>query len=362
MLLAYNGKALNKKEDLQTVAKSDKPIGLDFWRSGRLLRREVAAGKLGVVLDSRPAREAIAGRRKLDRVLLVSRGGSADFSPLPATRYEVDAIAQLFRLAGRPARTLLGSEAGEIQIDRLAESGELAHCGFIHMATHGVIDDAVPARSAVILTQVGLPDSLDQILSQKPVFDGRLSVREIQREWELKAELVTLSACETALGRQAGGEGFVGFTQALLMSGRAACVCRSGRSTTRQPPFSCSDSTPICSAGDKGSKVRCPRRRLFAKRRSGFAGSAAANCSRWPRISQAEPSAARVPSLARVAILPPRLRPEGTTIGLMPIPTTGRRSCSAATRIDARFRFGRRTSPDELLERDWDRWRNQGGA
>jgi CHAT domain-containing protein len=41
----------------------------------------------------------------------------------------------------------------------------------------------------------------------------------------LKAELVTLSACETALGREAGGEGFVGFTQALLMSGaRSVCL------------------------------------------------------------------------------------------------------------------------------------------
>jgi CHAT domain-containing protein len=50
-------------------------------------------------------------------------------------------------------------------------------------------------------------------------------VREIQRTWELKAELVTLSACETALGRAAGGEGFVGFTQALLMSGaRSVCL------------------------------------------------------------------------------------------------------------------------------------------
>src|SRR5205814_4496510 len=62
-------------------------------------------------------------------------------------------------------------------------------------------------------------------LSHQPVFDGRLSVREIQRGWELKAELVTLSACETALGRDAGGEGFVGFTQALLMSGtRSVCL------------------------------------------------------------------------------------------------------------------------------------------
>jgi CHAT domain-containing protein len=93
------------------------------------------------------------------------------------------------------------------------------------LATHGVIDEDLPARSAVILTQTGLPDPLQQALGNKPVFDGRLSVREIQHDWELKAELVTLSACETALGRAAGGEGFVGFTQALLMSGaRSVCL------------------------------------------------------------------------------------------------------------------------------------------
>jgi CHAT domain-containing protein len=77
----------------------------------------------------------------------------------------------------------------------------------------------------VILTQTGLPDPLAQALNHKPVFDGRVSVREIQSGWELKAELVTLSACETALGRALGGEGFVGFTQALLMSGtRSVCL------------------------------------------------------------------------------------------------------------------------------------------
>ncbi len=96
---------------------------------------------------------------------------------------------------------------------------------FIHLATHGVIDEAIPQRSAVILTQTGLPDPLEQVMNDKPVFDGRLTVREIQRSWDLKADLVTLSACETALGRDAGGEGFVGFTQALLMSGaRSVCL------------------------------------------------------------------------------------------------------------------------------------------
>ena len=83
----------------------------------------------------------------------------------------------------------------------------------------------MPALSAVILTQTGLPDALEQIMNKKPPFDGKLSVREIQHGWKLKAELVTLSACETALGREAGGEGFVGFTQALLISGaRSVCL------------------------------------------------------------------------------------------------------------------------------------------
>src|SRR5262249_8036054 len=103
--------------------------------------------------------------------------------------------------------------------------GELGRFAFIHLATHGVIDEAIPHRSAVILTQTGLPDPLDQVLNHQPVYDGRLAMREIQRTWELHADLVTLSACETARGRSAGGEGFVGFTQALLMSGaRSVCL------------------------------------------------------------------------------------------------------------------------------------------
>jgi CHAT domain-containing protein len=122
-------------------------------------------------------------------------------------------------------KLLLDRQANEPELDRIAKSGELSKFAYIHLATHGPVDEAIPQRSAVILTQTGLPDPLEQVLNHKPVFDGRLLVREIQRSWELKAELVTLSACETALGREAGGEGFVGFTQALLMSGaRSVCL------------------------------------------------------------------------------------------------------------------------------------------
>ena len=225
VLLAYNGQVLNTKDDLKVMAEGDKPVAVEVWRDGRSSRRDLASGKLGVVLDPRPAPVAIAEQRKLQKILVAARSGDEDFVPLPGTRYEVEALAQLFKSEDRPTRTLLGAEACEPELDRLAASGELGRFGFIHLATHGVIDESVPCRSAVILTQSGLPDPLEQALSHKPVFDGRLLVREIQRGWDLKAELVTLSACETALGRDAGGEGFVGFTQALLMSGtRSVCL------------------------------------------------------------------------------------------------------------------------------------------
>ncbi len=225
VLLAYNGQTLNKKDDLKVVADGDKPITVEVWSDGRTSRRELAPGKLGVMIDTRPAPEAIVEQRKLQQVLVVARGGDEHFVPLPGTRYEAEALARLFQSDGRPTRALLGPDASEPELDRLAASGELGRFGFIHLATHGVIDEAMPQRSAVILTQTGLPDPLEQVMNHQPVFDGRLSVREIQRAWDLKAELVTLSACETALGRESGGEGFVGFTQALLMSGaRSVCL------------------------------------------------------------------------------------------------------------------------------------------
>ena len=225
VLLTYNAISLHKKDDLKVVTDGDKSIAVEVWNLGRLSLRELAPGDLGAVIDPRPAPEAIAANRAIDKMLVASRGGGEDFEPLPGTRFEVEAIAQIFQTDNRPTRILVGTDASEQELDRLARSGEMGGFGFIHLATHGVIDEDVPGRSAVILTQTGLPDPLEQVPHKKPVFDGRLLVREIQRGWDLKAELVTLSACETALGRDAGGEGFLGFTQALLMSGsRSVCL------------------------------------------------------------------------------------------------------------------------------------------
>jgi CHAT domain-containing protein len=54
--------------------------------------------------------------------------------------------------------------------------------------------------------------------------DGELTAEQIARTWDLDADLVVLSACETALGQQAGGEGFLGFAQPLLARGARGLV------------------------------------------------------------------------------------------------------------------------------------------
>jgi CHAT domain-containing protein len=64
-----------------------------------------------------------------------------------------------------------------------------------------------------------------QLEAGLPVFDGRLTAEEVLRSWHLDSELVTLSACQTALGKYERGEGFVGFAQALLLAGsRSVCL------------------------------------------------------------------------------------------------------------------------------------------
>jgi CHAT domain-containing protein len=57
-----------------------------------------------------------------------------------------------------------------------------------------------------------------------PIVDGRLTMAEVLREWELNADLVTLSACETALGQRIRGEGFLGLAHAFFRAGARSVV------------------------------------------------------------------------------------------------------------------------------------------
>jgi CHAT domain-containing protein len=77
----------------------------------------------------------------------------------------------------------------------------------VHLASHAVIDDGAPLFSAVMLAR-----------SSDSAEDGRLEAREILR-MKLTADLAVLSACDTAAGPVAPGEGAVGLSWAFLVAG-----------------------------------------------------------------------------------------------------------------------------------------------
>ena len=226
VLLRYAGKNLATPADLQTAstAPGKESVPVHIWRDGKTFERRLQPGKLGVVVASDPAPKALAEQRRLDR-RLASRGGDEDhWTQLPGTRAEVEALRRLFGKA--PALKLLfDSDASEQGLYTLAEKHELAQYRYLHLATHGKVDNRLPLRSGVILSRDHLPNPGKQLDAGLPIFDGRLTAQKVLENWQLDSDLVTLSACQTALGQYLGGEGYVGFAQALLLSGsRGVCL------------------------------------------------------------------------------------------------------------------------------------------
>jgi tetratricopeptide (TPR) repeat protein len=231
VLLSYGEKQLGTAEDLapaieqvaEATEDTSRSVPVRVWREGETLDAAVAPGKLGVSPNPQPAPEAVRAKRHLDSILDQTRGRT--FEPLPGSRLEVEAIAGLFSAeADEAAPTLLlGTDASERRLDALATSGELGRYRHIHLATHAVMDDERAMRSALILSRE-TGDALERVLEGREVYDGRLTAEQIVRRWKLNADLVTLSGCETALGRASGGEGFLGFSQALFVAGARSLV------------------------------------------------------------------------------------------------------------------------------------------
>jgi CHAT domain-containing protein len=102
----------------------------------------------------------------------------------------------------------------------MARAGKLKSYRYLHFAAHGRDDPRSAYRTALLLAP-------DPDRSADPTAfdtDGEITAEQIARTWDLDADLVVLSACESALGQQAGGEGFLGFAQPLLAKGARSLV------------------------------------------------------------------------------------------------------------------------------------------
>ena len=70
-------------------------------------------------------------------------------------------------------------------------------------------------NSALALTPASAGDTDD---------NGFLQAWEIYEQFRVDADLVTLSACETAVGEDAGGEGLISLSRAFLYAGAKSVV------------------------------------------------------------------------------------------------------------------------------------------
>jgi CHAT domain-containing protein/Tfp pilus assembly protein PilF len=144
--------------------------------------------------------------------LLVERSareaGLSRFERLPLSRQEAEQITAL-AVAGKKM-TAVDFAANRAT----ATSAELSQYRIVHFATHSLLNSQHPELSGIVLSLVdehGQPQ------------DGFLRLHEIYN-LKLDADLVVLSACQTALGKEIKGEGLVGLTRGFMYAGAPRVV------------------------------------------------------------------------------------------------------------------------------------------
>jgi len=111
-------------------------------------------------------------------------------------RDEIQALANIFT----DAKVLIGEEATFEQVKQSASSSNV-----FHLAAHGLFRPEAPLLSSIKLA--------DRWLAVQDIYD-----------LDLNASLVTLSACETGLGHDAGGDDMVGLVRGFLYAGAASLI------------------------------------------------------------------------------------------------------------------------------------------
>ena len=190
--------------------------------------------------DQAPAKPASAATKGYTAAtqttlqLLARSGMDIHLNRLPETADEVRAMA---KLVGANSQLYLRDKAQEYTAKDLAKKGDLNGLRYLVFSTHGLL-----GGEFLTVQQAQIPPStlsLDRPFPVAPVEkrgqpalaltlvgdlhgeDGFLTLKDILDELPINADLVVLSACNTAGDSQRGtqGEGFAGLTRAFLFAG-----------------------------------------------------------------------------------------------------------------------------------------------
>lgn len=169
--------------------------------------RAKAIGERAVVNDS-ATRDAGPDALPSDVVRSAGDLSLSGFERLAVSRREAELITRLVP-AGQSLKAL------DFAASRATATGaELGRYQIVHFATHSLLDNLHPEFSGIVLSLVderGEPQ------------DGFLRLNEIYN-LKLNADLVVLSACQTALGKDVRGEGLVGLTRGFMYAGAPRVV------------------------------------------------------------------------------------------------------------------------------------------
>lgn len=158
-----------------------------------------------VIYDAMAASKATVSNTKDSPARGIYDLAGAHFEPLPGSRDEVVSSSEVF---GTDSVVLLGRQATEAAFKR----EPLAKFRVVHLAVHGIASARYPERAALVLGR-----------DPKSEEDGLLQAREIA-SLALNADLVTLSACDTGVGRLQGEEGNASLQRAFLLAGARATL------------------------------------------------------------------------------------------------------------------------------------------
>jgi CHAT domain-containing protein/Tfp pilus assembly protein PilF len=200
-------------------------------RTGRSAAPHALAVLADPVFSSQDERVGLDARTKIESIQGPDQGGDAGSGATKVKivsdveRSAADSGVQVFRrlfFSRQEAEAITGLlpsserlEALDFSADRrLALSGKLGEYRILHFATHGLLNNKIPALSGLVFSLVdekGRPRN------------GFLRLHEIYN-LRLNADLVVLSGCQTALGQEVSGEGLIGLTRGFMHAGAPRVV------------------------------------------------------------------------------------------------------------------------------------------
>lgn len=204
LMLLRRELALRKPAPRAVAVLADPVFDREDVRVRASLKRKVASSRQMIKRDASSAPDSNS-----QTALSRSAGevGLSDGGPLPRlpfSREEAKAILVASAAGSKIALDFTASRA-------TATDPELSQYRIVHFATHGLLNNDHPELSGLVLSLV------DEWANPQ---NGFLRLYDIYN-LNLRAELVVLSACQTALGKEVKGEGILGVTRGFMYAGAA---------------------------------------------------------------------------------------------------------------------------------------------